>query len=316
MKRIVCNFEHKASYADVDEAFAAYVAEAQKMIPALTAVGLSLYVDSEKYLIGYKGTNNVIVPILILSYSTYTSHNQYNNPVITLNRNGAITNYYYGRLLTNADDRYTPCITYAPNSSTTTSGTSGLYPRFFIHRGANFYSGNNSLYISGAKSRGYNSSPYNNYLIGNQPTASRFLTLIIYYTANSAFFIANTTSGDVSSVTNEYNVSMIYKGGTMTRIFYDFQNGSNYHEASHSSITSYDELHPENGTYTFTSQFWNSENNVTTEKATIQEVQIDAEGNTLGDEVYVGKIPAPNGRYYIGGNPYFFVNGLGVKDPD
>ena len=33
-------------------------------------------------------------------------------------------------------------------------------------------------------------------------------------------------------------------------------------------------------------------------------------------EVYAGKIPAPNGRYLVNNTPYFFINGLGVKDPD
>lgn len=327
MKRMVLNFEHKTSYASVDEAFAAYAAEAHKMDEPLANLGLSVWTDAENYAIGIKDNNDVIKPLLVM---VYNKHSNYDNALrsagISMLKDGSYTIYNgnYAQKLTSDDVYYSAA--YAAN------GNEHNY-QFYPYVGKTFYTGQsrNTIIQGEYRTSSSSSSPswQNPYYLGNN--ASRFLQLIVYYNSDSAFFCTparmHATPG-VSADGMYITVTAFKKIGDKLWVFPKYMYSSSpqsytassnsyngYYGIYFTSLSLYDENHPESDTYTMNVKFGNREL-AENENAVIQEVQTDAEGNTLGDEVYVGVVPAPNGRYYINNKPYFFINGLGVKDED
>lgn len=320
MKRIVVNFEHKASYASVDEAFTAYVAEAHKLDTVLAQFGLSIWSDSTTYAIGIKDSNDVIKPFLVMVFILNGSAVAA-NASIRFYKSGTFEHY-----MTSATRKLTSSDTYyGIMAGIESTSAASVYP----YCSASYYAGDAYTTVYWGEHKSSSASPeYGNlYHIGG--SVSRFLSVTVFYNDDSMYMCygySNATS--VNGRNFLTSCTLFKKANEHLYVFPRYQYGNsimNYTNSSgyngyygfyYSSFSVYDELHPENGTYTMIVSFGNRELDGDTEKAVVQEVQIDAEGTTLGDEVYVGKIPAPNGRYYINNKPYFFINGLGVKDED
>lgn len=324
MKRIVLCFEHKTSYASVDEAFAAYAAEAHKMDEALANLGLSVWVDAENYAIGIKDSNDVIKPLLVmvLNKSSYYSDAMRYGILMSKNGDYTIQNASFHQKLTSEDIYYATC--YLVN------GYDHNY-QFYPYIDQTYYTGQTRQILCQGEhweASSHSALPYQNpYYLGNR--ASRFLQLIIYYNDDSAFFCTPFHSGSTASTsTNDYYVTVTAmkkigdKLWVIPRYCYDASHPMQYYGINGfyggywSSFSIYDENHPLEGTHSNTVSFGNRELDGLRENAVLSEVQIDSEGATLGDAIYAGIVPAPNGRYLVNGVPYFFINGIGLKDED
>lgn len=324
MKRIALCFEHKTSYASVDEAFAAYAAEAHKMDEPLANLGLSVWTDAENYAIGIKDSNDVIKPFLVMTYNKSPSYSDVGSYGISMLKDGSYTTTggeYYQKL-SSTDEYYTTCYPV--------DGFAHNY-QFYPYIGQTYYTGQARQTLTGGEHRtvSTNFSPayQNPYYLGNN--ASRFLQLIIYYNDDSAFFCTPFHSYNTASTSaNDYYVTVTamkkigdklwviprYSYDTSHTMQYFGQNG--FYGGYFSSFSIYDENHPLEGAHTNTVSFGNRELDGLRENAVLSEVQIDSEGTTLGDAIYAGIVPAPNGRYLVNNVPYFFINGIGLKDPD